>query len=68
MITKLQEFTASTASPGCGRSSGPSPDPVPIDRDLMLQVRAGDATALRAMPTSGIDHLEWVDGVTAVSY
>jgi outer membrane cobalamin receptor len=28
-------------------------------------VRLGGVHRLRAMPTSGIDHLEWVDGVTA---
>jgi outer membrane cobalamin receptor len=28
-------------------------------------VRLGGVDRLRAMPTSGVDHLEWVDGVTA---
>jgi outer membrane cobalamin receptor len=28
-------------------------------------VRLGGVHRLRAIPTSGIDHLEWVDGVTA---
>lgn len=28
-------------------------------------VRLGGVDRLKAMPTSGIDHLEWVDGVTA---